>query len=184
MDNKIEQFILFRIRAFSDQKAFERLVEEFGPRIDRFLRFRLPRIEDAQDIYAEVWSQMWTYAQNTKIDSVSGLIHTIARNAIAEFYRKRARKPEVFSTDEHQEVDKAVPLHEDIVAKIVVKLLRDVMKQLEEEESEVILLRYIEGYRVKEIAKYLGKTENATSVMLFRSIQKLREIIYKKFGDI
>ena len=64
------------------------------------------------------------------------------------------------------------------------KLLRDVMKQLEEEESEVILLRYIEGYRVKEIAKYLGKTENATSVMLFRSIQKLREIIYKKFGDI
>ena len=184
MEKKIEQFILFRIRAFSDQKAFERLVMEYGPKIDKFLRLRLPRIEDAQDIYAEVWTQTWTYAQNAKIDSVSGLLHTIARRMVANFYAKRESRPESFQAEEYQDAHLSVPLHEDIISKIDAKLLKEIMCELDEDESEIILLRFIEGYQVKEIAKYLGRTENATSVKLFRSIKKLRDIIKQKFGDV
>ena len=184
MDHKVEQFILFRIRAFADQKAFESLVKEYGPRIDKFLRFRLPRIEDAQDAYADVWSQMWTYAQSTEIESVSGLVHTMARAAVAGFYQKRSRRPEVFAESEDRVVDMGVPVHEQTIAKIDVGLLKDFMDQLKEEETELILLRYVEGYKVKEIAKYLGRTENATSVMLHRSINKLRELIQQKFEDV
>lgn len=184
MDNKVEKFLLFRIKAFSDQKAFERLVNDYGPRIHRFLQSRLSRLEDAEDIYAEIWATLWTYAQNVEIESVSGLIHKIARNKIAEFYGKQSRKPEYFSTEEHDITEIGAPIHEDIISNIDAKILKEMMKELDEADAEIILLRYMEGYRVKEIAKYFGKNENATSAMLRRAIERLRKIIKDKCEDL
>lgn len=184
VDNKVEKFLLFRIKAFSDQKAFERLINEYGPRILRFLQNRLSRFEDAEDIYAEIWATLWTYAQNVKIESISGLLHKMARNKIAEFYGKQTRKQEHFLTEDLDISELGAPIHENIISNIDAKILKEMMKELDEDDAEIILLRYIEGYRVKEIAKYFGKNENATSAMLRRAIERLRKIIKDKCKDL
>lgn len=160
------------------------LVSEFGPRIDRFLRMRLPRVEDAQDAYAEVWARFWTYAQETKVETVSGLIHTIARAAIAEFYKNRERHPEVFAGSDDRVVDMAVPVHLDMIAQIDVGFLKQAMQALRDEDAQLIQLRHLEGYRIKDIARQLGKTENVVSVTLNRAMNKLRKIIRDKFGEV
>ncbi len=183
MDRKVEQFILFRIRAFADQKAFASLVNEYGSKLDKFLRFRLPRNEDAQDAYSEIWMNLWTYAQRTEIESVSGLIFTMARNAIATFYEKKSHRPEFLAGDNEFLLNVGTQLHQEMIEKVDVELLKNLMSQLSDEDAEVILLRYVEGQQVKEIAKMLGKTENATSVSLHRAISRLRTLIQKKFED-
>lgn len=168
---------------FKDQKAFEKLVSEHGPRIDRFLKIRLPRTEDAQDAYADIWLQFWTYALNNKIDSVSGLVHTIARAVVAGFYKHREHHPESFAAED-KIVDIALPLHKQTIAEVDVGLLKEFMRKLSEADAELIQLRYLEGYRLKEIAQHLGKTENVTSVTLHRAIQKLRKMVRDKFTDV
>ena len=183
MEHPKEQFLLFRIRAFQDQKAFELLVKEFGPRIERFLKLKVDRREDQEDLYADVWARFWSYAQSTPITSVSGLIHTIARGAVAEFYRSRQRKPEHLSDAQDGTLDVAVPLHESMIAKVDVDYLKLAMRSLREEDVQLIQLRYLEGYRIKDIAKMLGKTENVVSVTLNRAINKLRKVIREKFGE-
>ncbi len=186
MESKKEQFLLFRIRAFRDQKAFEILVREFGPRIDRFLKLRLSKHEDVEDMYAEIWLRFWTYAQSAMIDSVSGLIHTIARGMVAEFYQHRDHNPDPLSLARADDEDRdvAAPIHEALIAQVDVELLKDAMRGLRDEETELIQLRYLEGFRIKDIARQLGKTENVVSVTLNRAIKKLRKTIREKFGEL
>lgn len=186
MERQKEQFLLFRIRAFQDQKAFETIVRELGPRIDRFLKLRVSRPEDVEDLYAEIWMRFWTYAQSTQVESVSGLIHTITRGMIAEFYQRRDRKPEPFSLTgaDNEDRDVSVPVHEKLIAQVDVELLKESMRSLRDEEAELIQLRYLEGFRIKDIARQLGKTENVISVTLNRAIKKLRNSIREKFGEL
>jgi RNA polymerase sigma-70 factor (ECF subfamily) len=51
------------------------------------------------------------------------------------------------------------------------------VKKLKEEYQDIILLRYIEGYSVKEAAQILDKKYTHTRVLLHRAMKKLQEII-------
>lgn len=184
MEHPIEQFLLFRIRAFQDQKAFEAIVKEIGPKVERFLKLRLDRQEDREDLYGDIWTRFWAYAQSTKIESASGIIHTIARGAVAEFYRNRTRRPEHLTDNEDQSLDVPTTLGEKMLSSIDMDLLWQVMRELKVEDVQLIQMRYLEGYRIKEIAKLLGKTENVVSVTLNRAINKLRKKIQEKFSHI
>ncbi|MBX3413006.1 MAG: sigma-70 family RNA polymerase sigma factor [Pirellulales bacterium] len=57
-----------------------------------------------------------------------------------------------------------------------IKLI-DAMGQLNEEQREVLRLRYLEGLPSKEIASRMGKTDGAVRVMLSRSLDRLQTIL-------
>ena len=179
-----EQFLLFRIRAFKDQNAFRMLVDEHGPKIQKFLDYKLPTVEDAEDAYAQTWLRLWEYATDTKIESFSGIAFTIARSVAAQFYRKRDREKPTVSTSEHIHLSITDDSHEGLIDRIDVDLLRTVLTDLDDDESQVIYMRYIEGYKVKEIAEFLGKTDNATSVFLHRTVKKIKDIFEDKFPNV
>jgi RNA polymerase sigma factor (sigma-70 family) len=44
-------------------------------------------------------------------------------------------------------------------------------------ERSVMLLTYRDGYRAREVAEKLGKTENAVKLILSRSRKKLRSVL-------
>jgi RNA polymerase sigma factor (sigma-70 family) len=46
---------------------------------------------------------------------------------------------------------------------------------MDEEKREIIVLRYLLGWSVNRIAEYLGKSPNAISQSIRRSLQSLRD---------
>lgn len=62
-------------------------------------------------------------------------------------------------------------------------LLHRALVHLSPEHRQVILLRCIEGCPVSEVAAHLNRTENATSVLLFRAMEKLREAYAREEGQ-
>ncbi len=183
MKRNKEQFLLFRIREFRDEKAFQSLVLEYGPRLERYLRSRLPNQTETDDAYSEVWMRLWNYSLSTKIDSFIAVTLAIGRNVIAEYYKERKRRSEVLTEYEMQDVH-SVDLHLEIIDKVDVNILKEIMNNLKEDHAQVMFLRYMEGHSVKDIARQIGKTENATSVIIHRSIKKIREQIIQRFGDL
>ena len=182
MNKRREQFLLFRIRAFKDERAFDAVVDHHGAKLRSMLEIKLPTREDAHDAASETWIRFWQYAQSTTIDSLSGLIYTIARGVIADFYRKNAKRSEQSIDTEEGTIDISDPLHESIIDQVDVELLKTFMKKLGAEDVQMIMMRYMEGHRVKDIASKIGKTENATSVALHRAINKLRKLISEQFN--
>lgn len=184
MNDKREKFLLVRIRVFKDEGAFGSLVEEYSHALQRFLYSKLPDVTDVEDAYSTLLMKLWEYTTSTHVDHFSGLAYTIARRIIAEFYRSREKESHLPISD-HAEED-GIQMVDEVSAeqledRIDVTLIKEALKKLKnEDEQEVIILRYIEGYPVKEIAKYLSKTQNATSVLLNRALKKVRTIIESK----
>lgn len=170
-----EKFLLMRVRVFKDESAFAKLYEEHGASLQRFLYAKLPSQDDVDDAFATLWMRIWEYAASTPVRHFSGLAHTIARGIIAQFYSSREkRKEDRIGEDESMEEIAVVNPTSKVHAKIDMKFILKTMKgTLTEEEQEAVILRHLEGYPIGEIAAYLGKTKNATSVLITRSIKKL-----------
>ncbi len=178
--SKREEFLLLRIRAFQDKEAFRILIQEHDKALLRFLHFKLPRHEDAEDTYSNVLLELWDYLSRTEVKSFVGVMFTVARAQIANFYHKRERsesKNISINLEEGREIQ--LPSRETVghlQDKLDVGFMAEKMRMLNDNERELIIMRYLEGYRVKDIAKKLGKTENVISVTLHRALQKLRDL--------
>lgn len=57
------------------------------------------------------------------------------------------------------------------------KRLYEAIAELDPEESEILILRYVHEYSNGEIAKLLGKSRGTVAVRLFRSRARLKQLI-------
>lgn len=178
MNKHQEQFFLYRIRLFKDEKAFAHLYKEYHSAIWRFLSIKLPTSE-VEDALSMVFIRLWNYLSGSRVENVSGLSFTIARGVIAEFYRKQSTQKEMsFSQDE---LERFPQQHGE--AKIILgaetSLVKKALNQIDEGYRTVILLRFLEDLPLREVARRLQKTESATRTYLHRAIKHLKKQMEK-----
>ncbi len=185
MQTKKEQFLLFRIRAFKDETAFTELHKNHAPAVLRFLAGKLPSPQDADDALTATFLRAWNYALSSDIEHFSGLIFTIARGVVAEFYR--SRKAEVSLEGlEHaveplsdQSGEKLAVLTDDAIN---IARIRTALSQLPEEQQTMVSLRFFHDLSIREIAERMQKTENAVRVAIHRAVKTLRNMIEGQDG--
>ena len=61
--------------------------------------------------------------------------------------------------------------------------LRDALKALDEKQRMCVLLHYIEGYEVRQVARMLGIGESAVKQRLMRGRRKLRQLLPEEAQD-
>jgi len=175
-----EQFLLFRIRSVKDERAFAELVNKYASGIYRMVRFKLPSAEDADDAYNTVLMRAWSYMTDSQVQNVGGLLHTIARTVIAEYYRTRGTRPQTVSIDtpgespvdvEDQQSTRAIGTSAEIA------LVRDSIAKLNDKYQEVLHLKLFQDLSIREIANHLQVTEGAARMQLHRAMKALREQI-------
>ncbi len=177
MNRRLEQFLLFRIRMFQDEKAFRRLLDENGSSLQRFLHFKLPTPNDVDDAYSTISLRVWEYAKRSEVEHFTALMYTIARGVVAEFYRSKKRKTEVEMERAELVEETKHGTKQQLADSVDAQLLKESLDRLKDEEREVIILRYFEDWPIKKIANQIGKSENATTVMIHRTIKKLRALL-------
>ena len=171
-----EKFLLFRILRFRDKQAYGELYMEFAPRLRRYLVFRLPTQEEADDVLSDVFIKVWDYLTATPVESISGLLFSVARNRVSDFYRSRGRKETVQIDPESLSAvsDKGVGA-EQVMQTADAEVVREAIKALPEDQQAVVLLRYFDGLSVSDVAEHLQKTENNVRVLTHRALKSLEE---------
>ncbi len=100
----------------------------------------------------------------------------IARNVVADYYRQRERYP---TTDLEEKVVEQV--NEDSIQQAIRRENRDALAQaiaqLTEDQREVVLLRFVEGLKISEVATVLGKTPGAVKGLQHRALRALKDAI-------
>ena len=175
-----ETFLLYRIRVHKDRSAFGELHDQYAPGVFRFLRAKLPSKEVAEDVLSLTFLRAWNYLASTHVESASGLVFTIARAGVAEFYRRKRPATETLETEdgmpEHLASDDGADVRRT-EAKTELALVKEAMQEFTEDERLAFSLRFLEGLSVGEVAERIEKTENATHVLLHR----LKKRIQKRF---
>lgn len=160
-----------------DSVAFAALYDRHLARVYRHCYYRTSNRADAEDLTQQTFLQAWQAIGRYRRGAspfIAWLL-TISQNLAMSHYRK-AR--EIATSDLQLVVTEEAA---DPTAALSTALMRDEVRaailRLRPERQQVILLRFIEGFSVAEVAAVLGKTENNTRVIQHRALADLRRLL-------
>lgn len=173
-----EQYLVYRVRQYRDEGAYAELYDRYADPLFRFVVGKLSHTQEAEDVTADVFLSAWQYLCNPQkqVKNVRALFYTIARRKVVDAYRARSKGQET-ELDAAAGLASTTNIEHEIGVKTEVQKLYASIKQLKEEYAEALLLRYLDGYSVGDVADILGKSPGSTRVLLHRAKAKLREVI-------
>ncbi|MCC7436417.1 RNA polymerase sigma factor [Candidatus Nomurabacteria bacterium] len=156
------------------QALFSKLFDEYQDAIFRFSLFRVGSRNVALDITQDTFVRLWSHISRDKpIEHESAFVYRIAKNAVIDYYKKSksfsldSMIDNGFDPQTNTDVD-------EIFKNDDIKMLQNIMEDLDEESKQIIFLRYTEEKPIEEIANLFGKSTNAMTVRIHRIIQKLK----------
>jgi RNA polymerase sigma-70 factor (ECF subfamily) len=184
--------LLARLRQ-GDERAFETLVRNYGPRLRAVAQRLLQDRAEAEDALQEaLLSAFRSLAQFKGEARLSTWLHRIVVNVSFMKLRSRRRKPEeslepllpTFLADGHQAKPggpwKPNP-EEELGRKETCARVREAIGRLPESYRTVLILRDIEELDTEESARLLGTSITATKIRLHRARQALRTLLAAHF---
>lgn len=161
--------------------ATEAAWHELHGRLLSFLRARVRNDADAEDLLQDVFKRIHENAHRlAEVESVTAWIFRVTRNAIIDFHRARARRPEIL-VDSVDDVGDAVAAADDddtgaaraeLTACIVPLLAR-----LPERYREPVTLTELDGLPYKEAADRMGLSLPAMKSRVSRGRSKLKDVL-------
>lgn len=183
-----EKLLLSKVK-HKDADAFAKVYDAYSEGIYRFIYFKVPTTEIAEDITSEVFLKVWEYLtkqEGRKINHLRAFLYTTARNKVADYYRKRSLHKDVALEVAETENSLNIATEELYLAfhgeaRVTIQKY---VRRLKEEYQEAVLLRFVEELSIGEIATITGKTRGSIRVTIHRGLKALREIIAEESGKI
>ncbi|HEV7215123.1 MAG TPA: RNA polymerase sigma factor [Chloroflexota bacterium] len=174
-----EEFALVAKAAAGDAGAFGALYDLHVRRVYRQCYYRTGNRVDAEDLVQQTFLQAWQALPRYRRTGAPFLawLLTISHNLAVSTQRKTrevsepdlevpaaaAADPEAVALDRLDQVD-----------------VRLAILQLKSDRQQVILLRFIDGYAVDEVAAALGKSANHVRVLQHRALADLRRLLQQE----
>jgi RNA polymerase sigma-70 factor, ECF subfamily len=163
--------------AILNADAFAHLYEETHLSVFRYV-YGLSGgpLQEAEDITAETYTRAWRTRQHFRGDQKAALgwLLRIARNLVIDLARRRR----VRDMDENIAVELLV--HPDLSPEMDVAMreqigvLWEMLHALPDDVREMLVLRYIVGCQVKQIAALLDMNENTVTVTIKRTLKRFQ----------
>jgi RNA polymerase sigma-70 factor (ECF subfamily) len=133
-------------------------------------------LKEVEDLTAETYTRAWKTRQRFDGDegAALGWLLRIARNLAIDLSRRR----KIRDVDENVPIDFLADPHlapeGDVLLREQIKILWELLGTLPEDVREMIVLRYILGWQVKQVASHLGMNDNHVSVTIHRALKSLQ----------
>lgn len=155
---------------------FEHLYKMYFTPIYRYIYFRVKTKEDAEDLTQVVFLKaLKSIPDPQKItDRPLAYFFTIARNTVIDHWRK---KKEILAEENFfDKIQTNEPGPQEITEKAEAgERIHQTIRQLTEEQQEVIILKFINEMSNQEISQLLNKSEDAIRQLQCRALKALRQ---------
>jgi RNA polymerase sigma-70 factor (ECF subfamily) len=153
------------------------LYEHFHLSVYRYLYYRVGNEQVAEDLTSEVFIRMLRFLSGFHPPSASfpSWLFQIARNLVADHFRSRDMKNNVEL--EESVISATDDIDTTVERKLNTDSLRKALDKLSEDQREVIVLRFIAGMPIAEVAQALDRSEDAIKGLQRRALIGLREIL-------
>jgi RNA polymerase sigma-70 factor (ECF subfamily) len=133
--------------------------------------------EDVEDLTAEAFTRAWRTRRNFKGDDQAALgwLIKIARSLVIDDYRRRKARPQIEGEIPDETPLAGPPPEEIALADEAQQMLWSLLQRLPAGPREILVLRYLLGWQVNQIAASLEIPENSVSVTIHRTLEKLRQ---------
>jgi RNA polymerase sigma-70 factor, ECF subfamily len=173
-------YTLIDLAKNGDKQAFEKLYRIYFTPVFRYIYLRVKDKSEVelltQDVFIKIYKAIGTF--EVKTTSPLSYFFTVARNTIIDYWRKNRHQVSFGKEDLLLQIpDKEDSQDISFEKKELTGTLYKALNKLTTEQREAITMKYWSNVPNKEIAKYMGKTEEAVRQLQSRGIKNLREIL-------
>ncbi len=178
-----EKFLLFRIRAKKDPDAFGAIYDAYVEQLYRFVYFKVPTAEVAEDLTSETFLKAWQYLKEKReVPNLQALLYSVARSVVIDYYRATASERGNLPLDDSLASESSDAMSEkflrDVETKFDTSLAIEKLRGLKDEYREVVVMKYLDELSTKEIAAALGKSATNVRVLLHRATRALTDALH------
>ncbi len=160
----------------NDFHFFGKLYDKYFDRIYAYIFSMLKSHEAAEDVVAETFEKAMLniYKYEDKGFSFGAWLYRIARNNALDYIKSQKKLTQF---DPNSVINISGKNTENSAEdKILQEKLWQNIQKIPENLREVLILRYIEGYSIKETAQIIDKTEDSVKSSAKRGLKKLRKL--------
>ena len=176
-DHILREWQLVQRAQAMDESALASLYATYYPRIYNSAFLHLGDVQGAEDLASEVMLKLLESINKYQFRGMpfSAWVFRIARNKLIDLHRRRKRRGEVDLTEPLA----AMQISPQALAERALDRgqLQLALKYLTEEQRQVIVLKFIEGFDNGSIARILGRSEGAVKSLQHRALHALRRIM-------
>jgi RNA polymerase sigma-70 factor (ECF subfamily) len=164
-----------------DAEAFGELYDRYVDQVYRYIVYRVASSQLAEDLTSETFLRALRRISSFTWQGrdVGAWFVTIARNLIADHYKSGRYRLEL-TTDDVSD-SSAAPVQagpeNEVLEAMQNKVLLEAVKQLNAEQQECIVLRFLQGLSVSETAQIMGKNDGAIKALQYRAIRTLGRLL-------
>jgi len=145
---------------------------------------RLFRKDLAEDATSEVFVRMVQKYPALRVRGqreIRSWLYGTASNVSAEYLRDAHRRGKIHAELARQK-ERLFSGEASDAARLDWPLVYEAICRLKQRQQEIVLLRYLHGFEISEIAHSLGTRQVTVRVSLSRAVRKLRRELDKPFG--
>lgn len=163
-----------------DRATLAQIYDQFSPGLYRYAARRLGDAIQAEECVAETFSRFLQVLRDGKgpRDHLRAYLYRVANNWIVDSYRRQPPPPLPL------EPEFAAAIQDGPAARLSEEIereeMRSALKQLTPEQQQVIVLKYLEGWKAEEIANTLEKPVGAVKALQHRGLAALRRLMAKE----
>lgn len=172
------------------------VIKKYGDKISGFIKSKINNSDDAQDILQDVWYQLSRLTNLEDINSMSGWLHSVSKNKITDFYRKKkpvSLEKYTDSEDENNISFKEILLMDTsnnpelgIFKELFWNEFQNALDDLPKKQRDVFIWNEIEDKTMREISEELNISIKTVISRKGYAVQYLRdklEYLYKELID-
>ncbi len=157
---RTEEPVLIQRTIARDREAFARLYDRHVDRIFRYINLLVGDQRVAEDLTAQVFRRAWQTitAYPRSQHPFAAWLYRLASDAVSAFARSHRPAEQAARTTDPGQVDQG---------------LSQGLSTLDEPQRQVLLLRFLEGYNVEQIAQITGQSSETVRVLQYRALVQL-----------
>ena len=159
-----------RTKKMANSPSVDKIYEEYYQKVFSYINSRINNYHDSEDLCEEVFTKVLKNIDKfdeTK-SALSTWIFNITKNTLTDFYRTRHESYELLDNYEYEASDS--DMSETQLADLAVALER-----LNSEERDIIVLRYYEGYSLKEVGEKMRISYGIVKLRHNSALKKMKE---------
>jgi RNA polymerase sigma-70 factor (ECF subfamily) len=182
-DAAAEVWALVERAQAGEAEAFGLIYDRYVDTVFRFVYFRVGNRQLAEDLTADTFlralKRIGSFTWQGR--DLGAWLVTIARNLVADHfksgrYRLEVTTGDVLDADREDRGPEGSP-EAAVVDHITNVALLTAVKQLNPEQQECIVLRFLQGFSVAETAQAMGKNEGAIKALQYRAVRALARLL-------
>jgi RNA polymerase sigma-70 factor (ECF subfamily) len=179
-DDVLAEWDIVRRAQEYDEPAIEALYQKYYPKIYNYAFMQMGDAQASEDLASDVMLKMIESMHKYTFRGLpfGAWVFRIARNRLIDLHRRRRRRGEV---DLSGTLSSALASPQVLAERALERgQIQVALKHLTDEQRQVIVLKFIQGFDNRSIGQIMGRREGAIKSLQHRALGALRRLLYQE----